>query len=142
MHLTHQKLTQWHIFYKELESSTLCSASKIFTVTFSLLELKTVSDVFVYTLTQHCCVWLMSNWYQSSACIPAADENWQIWQLSPRFTHSQYIVIQVIQVVPVSSPNNGYQMDKLVHRIVLPLLGDVVLNHKLVSRVVLNLELI
>ena len=28
----------------------------------------------------------------------------------------------------------GYQMGKLVHCIVSPLLGDVVLNHKLVSR--------
>jgi len=33
-------------------------------------------------------------------------------------------------------------MDKLVHHIILPLLGDVVLNHKLVSKIVLNLELI
>jgi len=33
-------------------------------------------------------------------------------------------------------------MDKRVHCIVLPLLGVVVLNHKLVSRVIVNLELI
>jgi len=37
-----------------------------------------MSDVFVFTKTQHCPVGLMSNRCQSSACIPAADENWQI----------------------------------------------------------------
>jgi len=35
--------------------------------------------------------------------------------------------------VSISSLNNGYQMDKLVQLIILPLVGDVVLNHKLVS---------
>ena len=35
--------------------------------------------------------------------------------------------------VSVSNLNNGYQMDKRVHRIVLPLFDDVGLNHKLVS---------
>ena len=53
-------------------------ASKMFTITFSFLKLKMMSDVFVFTKTQHCPVGLMSNRCQSSACIPAADENWQI----------------------------------------------------------------
>jgi len=37
-----------------------------------------VSDVFVFTLTQHCCVGLIYNWCQSSICFAAADENWQL----------------------------------------------------------------
>ena len=32
-----------------------------------------MSDVFVYTLSQHCCVVLISNRCQSIACFPAVD---------------------------------------------------------------------
>ena len=49
------------------------------------------------------------------------------------FSLEIYLLSIVIRDIPVSKLNNGYQMDKLVHRIVLPLLGDVVFNHKLVS---------
>ena len=55
----------------------------MFTLTFSLLKLESVSYVFVFTLTQHCRVGLMSNLCQSSTCIPAADENWKSLQDLP-----------------------------------------------------------
>ena len=50
-----------------------------------------------------------------------------------QFVFISNIFAEVIYGVPVSSfKKNGYQIDKLVHRNVLPLFGDVVLNHELV----------
>ena len=72
---------QYLIQKKYIESSgipyarpILCSTSPMLdqqnvTVTFLLLKLRIVSDVFVSTLTQHCRVGLISDWCQSSACV-------------------------------------------------------------------------
>ena len=56
----------------EVESSPMLGQQNVYR---NFLIIKTVSDVFVFTLTQHSRVGLMSNRCQSSVCIRAADEN-------------------------------------------------------------------